>query len=376
MSEWYLGLMTGTVLDGQIDIALIRTDGTSLHALGAAEMAAYPPEITPLLRECLDAALKWGFDGPEPAIFARAEKALTRAQAEAVLSFLGRHQMQPEQIRAIGFHGQSVLHRAPKPNCLGRTRQLGDGPLMARLTGIDTVFDFRSADMAQGGNGAPLAPAYHAALLEHIGAGPDTALLNLGGVGNISWQGRDGALIGFDTGPANAPINDFVRLRERGDFDQNGALARQGHVDEARLRRALQHPYFETPPPKSLDRFDFTHHWVSDLSDADGAATLTAFSAAAVAASLAHLPQTISRLVVCGGGRHNSTLLEQIAHRSGCETLPADALELRGDTIEAECFGYLAARHVRRLPISWPSTTGVPAAMTGGQLALSAPQRG
>ena len=245
---WAVGLMTGTVLDGNIDVALLRTDGESVDSFGAYTLAPYPQSIRDLLEETLAQARKWNFEGPEPAIFKQAEDALTRAQSAAVLDLVRQAGLRPEEIGIIGFHGQSVLHRAPQPGRIGATRQLGDGALMRELTGIKTAYDFRSADVRAGGQGAPLAALYHQALLRKIGATDGkTAVLNLGGVAKVTfWDGAD-TLVAFDTGPANAPINDFIKGLGLGDMDRNGEMALRGQVDEERLARLLTHPNLTAP---------------------------------------------------------------------------------------------------------------------------------
>lgn len=367
--RWAVGLMTGTVLDGNVDLALLRTDGETVAAFGPWALRPYPPGVRGLLARALEAARAWQFDGPEPALFAEAEAALTRGQAEAVLAFLAEHAVAAGDVSVIGFHGQTVLHRPPRDGRPGRTRQLGDGALMAALTGIDVAFDFRSADVAAGGQGAPLSAVYHAALLQGLDPSGRTAVLNLGGVGNVSFRGPDGELVAFDTGPANAPINDWVERSNGARMDTDGALARAGSVDEARLARLLAHPYFAAPAPKSLDRFDFGAAMAEGLGLADGAATLTAFAAAAVGRGLDLLPRRPERVIVCGGGRRNPAIIEALRVRARVEPVPAEAVGWRGDAIEAECFAFLAVRTLRNLPISFPATTGVPAPMTGGRLA-------
>ncbi|MBO6716437.1 MAG: anhydro-N-acetylmuramic acid kinase [Rhizobiaceae bacterium] len=367
-AQWAVGLMTGTVLDGNIDIAMVKTDGETIAEFGPWELAPYPAGLRDLLADTLAAARKWAFDGPEPAIFREAEAALTEAQANAVKAFLARHGFKAADIAAIGFHGQTVLHRAPANGVAGCTRQLGDGPLMARITGTDVVYDFRSADVAAGGQGAPLAPSYHRAMLKRIGAGPETAILNLGGVANITWCDGD-TVVGFDTGPANAPVNDWVRSHTGADMDRDGEIAATGTVDEDRLTDLLRHPWLAQSYPKSLDRFDFPAAMADGKSLADGAALLTAFSASAVGKALDLLPKRPKRLVVCGGGRRNPTLMLEIAKRARVDAVPAEQVDLRGDAVEAECFAYLAIRSLRGLPQSYPLTTGVSAPMAGGVLA-------
>ena len=366
---WAVGLMTGTVLDGNIDVALLKTDGETVETFGAFTLAPYPDEIRHLLEESLQQARIWNFEGPEPAIFARAEEALTRAQAQAVRSLVAEAGLSLDDIGVVGFHGQTVLHRAPTRQRTGDTRQLGDGDLMATLLQTRVAYDFRTADVRAGGQGAPLAAVYHAALLRSLDPSGDTAVLNLGGVGNITWWDGKDLVVAFDTGPANAPLNDFMKQRGLGEMDRDGALGASGQVDEKRLDRLLQHPYLTTPYPKSLDRFDFTAAMAEGLSPADGAATLSAFTASAVAKALDLLPHRPRRLIVSGGGRRNPTIMSMIESRAGVQTVDADAFGWRGDAVEAECFAFLAVRTLRGLPISFPTTTGVPRPMTGGRLA-------
>lgn len=367
---WAIGLMTGTVLDGNIDVALLRTDGETIERFGPYTLAPYSQSIRDLLEDTLAQARKWNFEGPEPEIFARAEDALTRPQSAAVLDLVKDAGLTPEDIGIIGFHGQSVLHRAPQPGRIGATRQLGNGALMRQLTGIRVAYDFRSADMRAGGQGAPLAALYHQALLRMIGATDGkTAVLNLGGVSNITWWDGQEQLIAFDTGPANAPINDFIKGFGLGDMDRDGAIAARGSVDEARLARLLTHPYLTAPYPKSLDRFDFLATMADGLGPEDGAATLTAFTTGAVGKALDLLPSRPEKLIVCGGGRHNPTIMAMLAQRAKVEAVPAEAVGWRGDAVEAECFALLAVRVLRGLPISFPTTTGAPHPLTGGELA-------
>ena len=365
---WAAGLMTGTVLDGNIDVALLRTDGERVAEFGPWTLSPYPPGLAELLRETLQQARAWNFGPVEPPIFREAEDALTRAQSAAVRQLVEASGMAMADIGVVGFHGQSVLHRAPTADRIGDTRQLGDGPLMAQLLGTKVVYDFRSADVRAGGQGAPLAASYHATLLRDLGASGETAVLNLGGVANVTWTDGD-EVIAFDTGPANAPINDWVRARTGGAMDADGALASAGTVDERRLARLLEHPYLRAPFPKSLDRFDFEATMADGLTLEDGAATLTAFTASAVGKGLDLLPRRPGRVVVCGGGRRNPMIMAMLKDRARVEAVPAEAVGWRGDAIEAELFAFLAVRRLRGLPISYPTTTGVPRPMNGARLA-------
>ncbi|MBO6537786.1 MAG: anhydro-N-acetylmuramic acid kinase [Rhizobiaceae bacterium] len=370
-SEWAIGLMTGTVLDGNIDVAMIRTDGETVDEFGPFALMPYPDGLRDLLFRTFDAARAWGFEGAEPAIFREAEMALTKAQSDAVNAFLADHGFKGSDVSAVGFHGQTVLHAGPQDGRHGNTRQLGDGAMMAGIVGTDVVYDFRSADVAAGGQGAPLAPVYHRALLKRISAGSETAILNLGGVANITWCDGE-AMVACDTGPANAPVNDWVRRHTGADMDVDGRIAASGAANEERLAELLRHPYLTAPFPKSLDRFSFRAEMADGETLENGAALLTAFSAAAVGKALDLLPNRPSRLVVCGGGRRNPTLMREIGKRAGVETVPAEKVGLRGDAVEAECFAFLAVRSKQGLPLSFPTTTGVSQSTKGGVLAPAA----
>ncbi|MHC1550739.1 anhydro-N-acetylmuramic acid kinase [Phyllobacterium sp. K27] len=367
-SSWAVGLMTGTVLDGFIDIAMIRSDGETIDEFGPWELAPYPTDIRSVLVQTLEEAREWQFKGPEPEIFRKAEMALTEAQSQAVNLFVEKHGFRSSDIAAVGFHGQTVLHAAPQGGKRGFTRQLGDGALMSRIVGTDVVYDFRSADVEAGGQGAPLSAIYHKAMLHKIGAGVDYAILNLGGVANITWCGSDD-MIAFDTGPANAPVNDWIRAKTGKEMDRDGKIAASGQVDEERLLALLSHPFLYAPYPKSLDRFDFPASMADGLSLEDGAATLTAFTAGAVGKALDLLPERPRNIVVCGGGRKNPVMMKEIAKRASVEVTLADDIGLRGDAVEAECFAYLAMRSLRGLPLSFPHTTGVAKPQTGGRIA-------
>ena len=350
--RWALGLVSGTSLDG-IDAALILSDGARLVEPGPALSLSYDAAFRARLRGVL------GQSGPLEEI----ERELTLRHAGAVMALLGRAGMAPGEVTVAGFHGQTILH---EPEA-GVTRQLGDGALLATETGIDVVGDFRSRDMAEGGQGAPFAPLYHAALAADLEK--PLAVLNLGGVGNLTWIGpEEDAILAFDTGPGNALLDDWAERHLGRPIDEDGALARTGTVDEMALGQFLADPFFEQPPPKSLDRDAFDIAPLTGLSPADGAATLAAFSAAAVAAGLVHLPAPPKRWLVTGGGRHNPVLMEALAGRLGAPVGPVEAVGWQGDALEAQAFAYLALRALDGLPLSLPGTTGVERPTSGGVL--------
>ena len=357
-----LGLMSGTSMDG-IDLALIETDGVSHVRRIASATVDYPPEFRAQLRQALADAKSVTSREQRPGCLAAIEQELTERQAQAALRFLGDQMLQPSAIDVIGFHGQTVLHR-PEARL---TLQLGDGRLLAAKTGVDVVYDLRAADMVEGGQGAPLVPVYHQALAAKVLQRP-VAFVNIGGVANVTWIGRDGHLIAFDTGPGNALIDDWMRATTGQPRDEDGRLAASGRIDERVLHACLMHPYFAKPVPKSLDRNTFPLELVQNLSPGDGAATLAAFTAEAVARAREHMPEEPAVWVVCGGGRRNRTLMTMIAARVENAVVPAEALDLDGDTMEAEAWAYLAVRSVLGLPITFPSTTGAAQPMTGGVL--------
>ena len=261
----------------------------------------------------------------------------------------------------MGFHGHTVLH-APQRRL---TVQIGDGRRLAELTGIDVVFDMRAADCAAGGQGAPLAPAYHRALAQRVPERP-LALVNVGGVANVTWIGGGGELLAFDTGPGNAPIDDWMRQRLGRARDEDGALAASGRVHEEHVRAFLRQRYFAEPPPKSLDRNAFAWGAVAALSPADGAATLTAMTAASIARAGEQFPAPANMWIIAGGGRRNGTLMAMIAARVAAPVAPAEAVGMDGDALEAEAWAYLAVRSLKGLPLTFPGTTGAPAPLTGG----------
>ena len=363
--QWIAGFMSGTSLDA-VDAALIRTDGEAVFAFGPAAERKYTTEEREVLQEATTAARDWAWQGARPeAAFDRARQVITQTHHDAWQQLLTDWDG-PTPV-AAGVHGQTVLHRRATKNDAGATLQLIDADSLRAALDVPLVYDLRSKDVAAGGQGAPLAPAYHGALLAGLGV-ENGCVLNLGGVANITSRQADGALLAFDTGPANGPIDEWIEQHGAGTYDAEGAMAAAGRVDQERLNAWLAHAWFSELPPKSLDRFDFSAQMARGLSLEDGAATLTAFSAQAVAAGVAQLPSMPSRVIVCGGGRHNPTLMRELSRALPCPVETAEQVGWRGDSIEAEAFAFLAARSLRGLPISWPMTTGVPAPMSGGEI--------
>jgi anhydro-N-acetylmuramic acid kinase len=315
------------------------------------------------LKAALESARDVAEGAPEPHSIRDAERLLTQAHAEAVKALLAKAGLTTDQVALIGFHGQTILHRPG----MHWTWQIGDGALLARLTGIDVVNDFRSADVKAGGQGAPLVPLYHAALARKAALAPPLVLVNIGGVANVTYISGD-LVLAFDTGPGNAPIDDWMHTHSGKPVDEDGAFAATGEVNDAALEKMLANPFFDRVPPKSLDRMDFGTDAVKDLSPADGAASLTAFTAASIAKARQHFPDPATTWIVCGGGRHNKTLMAMLKARVNAPVIAAEEAGWNGDTMEAEAFAYLAMRSKKGLPLSLPTTTGVQQPMTGGKL--------
>jgi len=353
---WALGAMSGTSLDG-VDAAMLRTDGERIFEFGETAYRDYSSQEQATLRAAL--GLWPGADT------SAAQSAVHAAHIEVLSGFEGAE--------LVGFHGQTLAH---EPRGRG-THQIGDGAALADALGLPVVWDFRSADVELGGEGAPLAPFFHFACAKWIEAKTPLGFLNLGGVGNLTWVDPlkdrpedERALLAFDTGPANAPINDLMMERRGLAFDRDGALARQGEVVQGALELFLAEPYFRRMPPKSLDRDAFADMigLVRELSDADAAATLTGMSAAGVLQAMEHCPAPPARLLVTGGGRRNPVLMEMLRAALDCPVDPVEAVGLDGDMLEAQAFAHLAVRVMRGLPTSAPGTTGVRACVSGGIL--------
>ena len=359
-----MGLMSGTSADG-IDAALIRTDGKKVEEFGSTCSLPYPPQLK---KEILKA-----YGLPPTRDNRNLDCAITAKHTEIVKVLLETAKMKPEDIEVVGFHGQTIFHKPPqKKGEIGETHQIGEGALLAKLTGIPVVEQFRLNDMKHGGQGAPLVPVFHHALVANLPK--PLSILNIGGVGNITWIGeKDTDLIAFDTGPGNALIDDWVRMHTNLHMDEGGKIAAIGKVDDALLKKWLSHPYFKIPAPKSLDREAFKG-FLSDLSShslEDGVATLTALTAATIQEASLHVPHTPLHCLVSGGGMHNPSLLKMIEAHLTCSVQPIESYGFAGDFLEAQAFAFLAVRALQGLPLSFPGTTGVSHPVTGGIICKS-----
>jgi anhydro-N-acetylmuramic acid kinase len=364
-----IGLMSGTSYDG-VDLALIETDGERIGRFG---MTGYRPYSVPereVVRHAIAAASNLSSEGERPRAVIEAEQLITDMHAEAVEAFLAASGLPQSSVAVVGFHGQTVLHRPDRKLSI----QLGNGEALAARIGIPVVYNFRAADIAAGGQGAPVVPIFHRAMTRMLDRRHAIAVLNLGGVANVTFISGD-QLIAFDTGPGNALIDDFLRLRTGQAQDDEGSAAGAGKVDHAALNRLLAHPFFAKPPPKSLDRNEFLH-WLAQeggfagKSTEDGAATITALTAAAVALSTKLLPERPQSWIAAGGGTRNPTLMRMLREQlAPAHVDTAGDVGWSADALEAQAFAYLAVRSLKGLPITFPATTGVPYPLTGGVLA-------
>ena len=345
-------------MDG-VDAALLVTDGVDVFQFGKALNRPYDMEMRAALRSVSGReALK------DEARVAEVERKMTLFHAEVVGELLEHAGLRPEDVDVIGFHGQTLFHNPAEH----QTVQIGDGDLLAAETRIPVVNRFRYADMANGGQGGPLIPSYHAALARDMEK--PIAVLNIGGVANITWIGENGELVAFAAGPGNALIDDWMMKKHGTNMDYDGNMAASGTVDEKIVASMMKRPYFKKAPPKTLDRDEFAERIMDNLegaSVADGAATLTAFTAEAVACGARDfLPKPPKKWIVCGGGANNPTLMRMLRQRLGVPVESAAKVGWDGDAMEAQGYAFLAARSIFGLPLSFPGTTGVPHSMCGG----------
>lgn len=360
-----IGLMSGTSLDG-VDAALLYTDGVRIERFGPSLTLPYSADMRSDLKEGLRIASACASPADMPPELKALEQELTDWHADAVFELLSVTGQAPDTVDLIGFHGQTVMHRPDR----GWTWQIGDGGRLSGQTGIRVINDFRTADMKAGGQGAPLVPAYHCALVAREDRYKTVAILNLGGVANVTWISRDDdgdmQVLAFDTGPGNAIVDDWAQLHTNNSFDEDGALAARGISHGEIVMGMMASSYFDDAPPKSLDRDDFNMQAVRGLTAEDGAATLTDFIVESVVAAQSHFPTPPEAWLVCGGGRHNKTLMRRLRRRMPVLVDPVEVVGWRGDALEAEAFAFLAARSDRGLPFSYPETTGCAKPSTGG----------
>jgi anhydro-N-acetylmuramic acid kinase len=360
--------MSGTSLDG-IDVAMLETDGVTISRFGGTYFRPYTRGEREIIQAATQAALAWNFKGVPPNIFAQAEQLVDEAHIDAVSGYMTENNLTHEDISLIGYHGQTLLHRPPDGQKTGQTLQMGRGDRLATALKIDTIYDFRSADMKMGGQGAPLAPIYHAALLKNAGISIPAAIVNIGGVSNITIVDQTGNIMASDCGPGNGPLDTWMSNNGLGEYDQDGNVSQSGSPDFRLIDKWLERPFFKKPIPKSADRWDFdVLEDLSNFSIESGAATLATFTAVSILETVRSSGQTIEKLIVCGGGRKNGAIMGALMEMELGVVLSAEKAGFRGDDIEAEAFAYLAARSLNGLPLSYPTTTGVSNPVSGGVL--------
>jgi len=362
-----VGAMSGTSLDG-VDVALLETDGEGFLRFGPAGYRPYSEGERRLLRDALAEGASLTERGQRPGVLEKAEAFVTKVHADVIQEFLRSHKIKPADVAVIGFHGQTVVHKPEK----GLTVQIGDGGELAKNLGIAVAHDFRAADVGAGGQGAPMVPAFHQAIAQNLDRPGPLAVLNIGGVANVTYVESGKDPVACDTGPGNALIDDFMRVHTGKPLDRDGDQAAKGQPDETFVAHILEHPFFAAPCPKSIDRnaFAFANVSLPTFSIEDGAATLSLLTAASVARVVPHLPQPPRSWIVAGGGAHNPTLLKMLRQQLAPATVEtAGAAGWSVDALEAQAFAYLAVRVLKRLPITFPTTTGAPRPLTGGVVA-------
>ena len=369
-----IGLMSGTSMDG-IDVAMVRSDGSEVTERGGFLTVPYRPNFRRCLADALETAKSIQKRDKRPDDLAELERELTLLHADAVETFLSRFSLSPDQIDLVGFHGQTVLHRPERQ----LTVQIGDGPLLAERLGLPVVYDMRANDMRTAGEGAPLAPAYHGALARNLDREHPIAFVNIGGISNITSVDADGRLTAFDTGPGNSLIDQWVEMKAGIPFDQGGAIVSEGQMQRRLIDPYLEAAFFDTSSKRrSLDRNDFLPPDPSDANLEDGARSLARLTAEAILKSSAKLRELPKTWVICGGGRSNRMIMEDLQDLltpQDATVLSADALGLDGDAMEAEAWAFLAIRSSQGLALTWPETTGCSRPVTGGAMAMPAAAR-
>ena len=364
MSVIAVGTMSGTSMDG-VDVAIVETDGERVERLGPYVARAYSETERHILRNAVNAAKNLTDRNARPPAVAQAETLVTNLHVAAIDELLRQDGVDRAKVEVVGFHGQTILHRPERK----LTVQIGDGAALASRLRIPVVYDFRANDVASGGQGAPLVPVFHRALVRAFDDKTPVVVVNIGGVANVTYLDGEADPIAFDTGPGNAPIDELMRSRSGKSMDENGALAAKGKADERRVEAALAHSFFSLKPPKSLDRADFASFDLDALPLADAVATASAIVTASIAKARDHFPKTPGRWIVAGGGARNATVMNMLKDRLGSARVQtAEEIGWNGSAIEAQGFAYLAVRSMRGLPLSFPTTTGVSAPLTGGVL--------
>ena len=361
-----IGLNSGAALDG-VSAALLRTNGEDVIEVGSSRFFPYDRDMKIALRRAEKAALEHR-DGA--ADIGKASKDVTDFHVVAVDEFLNAAGLKRTAIDIVGFHGHTIFHRPKRtPESAGRTWQIGDGRVLAEETKIDVVNGFRDADISAGGEGGPIASIYFAALAKSLEPDGAVGVIDLGRISSVTYVPKTDSpldILAFDAGPGAALIDEWVALKTGEPMDFDGELARSGKVHSDILRMMLLNPYVRRKPPKALEKSDFKIEAVLNLSVADGAATLTALTAACIRASLPHLPAAPNDWIIVGGARRNLALTDAIGMALDADIHTAESLGWRGDDLDAQAVAYLAVRSLRKLPLTYPRTTRTPRPTLGG----------
>ena len=351
-----IGLMTGTSMDG-IDICLVKTNGIDLKRLNKNFYYEYSSESKKILDDILKKNVNINL---KQKTFL--DEFITKEHYLALkdLDIL-------QNCDLVGFHGQTIYHN-PKKNI---SIQLGEPTRLAKLLNKEVIFNFRSNDILSGGQGAPLAPIYHKFIIEDLKLELPCCILNIGGISNLTyWDGNE--LIGFDTGPGNALMDDYMSKTFNESFDKDGKIAARGIPIEKEIKKMLQHEFFKTPPPKSLDRQEFKSQYNELVKKSyfanDVMATLAEFTIETIVTSIKLLPKRIKSILITGGGYRNVHLMNQLENKLRLKIFNEKQLDINFDFVEAELIAYLSARSIYKLPFTFPSTTGVSKPSSGGDL--------
>ncbi len=365
-----LGLMSGTSLDG-VDAAFLHTDGEKIYEFGPSLCIQYSSEEREVLEQTIQSALQWKFIGPRPSIFKDAENVILKTHKLAVEQLCENNKSWSRRLNFIGFHGQTVLHYPPKAGTRGQTLQLGNGESLAKALNCPVWYDFRSNDIINMGQGAPLAPIYHKSLSMYSKLKLPTVVLNIGGVSNMTLIEKNNKIIATDTGPGNGPIDNWIYQNGLGSYDPHGQYALAGNADYDLVENWLEHDFFKRKIPRSADRYDFdVLNDLKSFSVEDGAATLVAFIVEAVVNVTEGFKEKPLEMIVCGGGRHNRSIISLLNRKLDMRISTTEKVGWVSDAVEAQAFAYLAVRSHLCLPISFPTTTGVMEPLIGGKLAL------
>ena len=358
-----IGLMSGSSCDG-IDASIIKSDGENELYFKGNHFLPYEDRTRSKIRnlkEQINLILDLKTKKTEIDIL---EREITTLHGKIVNSIIEKFELNKSEIDLIGFHGHTIFHSFKEK----KTKQIGDGRLLSQLTGLNVVYNFREYDIRNGGQGAPLAPVFHKLLQKKLKLKMPLFFLNIGGISNLTYLGKDREIASFDTGPGNFLIDRILQLKTNNkiQFDKDGTIAFNGNVKKNILDSFLNDPYYESSPPKSLDVNDFSFSALKNLSLEDSVATLSELTSVTIVNALNFFNPKPKEIILCRGGRKNKYIFERVKKLSNISTNNIDDYKLNGDFIESQAFAYLAIRSFLKKPISFPDTTGISKPSTGG----------